>query len=93
MRRGLPAASYRPVGNRFAREPAEDFQPVEIEPPAAIMLRDICKPPIHSLPASEQSQIAQARVAVLADDDVVVKGEAERGGGLFDVLRDGDIGL
>ena len=32
-------------------------------------------------------------MAVAGDDDVVVQHDAERGGGLFDVLGHGDIGF
>ena len=42
---------------------------------------------------SDQPQIAQAGVAVAANDDVVVQHDAERGGGFLDVLGDGDVGL
>ena len=40
-----------------------------------------------------QFEIAHAGVAVAADDQVVVQHQADRGGGLLDVLGQGDIGL
>ena len=49
--------------------------------------------PIRAAPVSEQSQIAQAGVAVFADDDMVVERQAQWRGGLFDVLGDGDVGF
>ncbi len=41
----------------------------------------------------DQLHPLQARVSVLADDDVVVDGNAERGGDLDDRLRHVDVGL
>src|SRR3954468_2119122 len=43
--------------------------------------------------ASDQLQPLQTRMPVLADDDVVVHGDAERGGDLDDRLGHVDIGL
>jgi len=41
----------------------------------------------------DQLEVAQAGVAVAADDQVVVQSESERGGGSLDVLCYGDVGL
>src|SRR5690606_10185345 len=41
---------------------------------------------------SDEAQALQAGMAVLADDDVIVDGDAERHGGLDDGLRHVDIG-
>ena len=38
-------------------------------------------------------KLAQAGMAVAADDDVVVQYHAERGGGFLDILGHGDVGL
>jgi len=38
-------------------------------------------------------KLAQAGVAVAADNDMVVQYHAERGGGLLDILGHGDVGL
>jgi len=39
------------------------------------------------------SQLAQAGVAVAADNHMVVQYDAERGGSLLDILGHGDVGL
>ena len=41
----------------------------------------------------DQLEVAQAGVAVAADDQVIVQSEAERGGGLLDFLGHLDVGL
>jgi hypothetical protein len=46
-----------------------------------------------SRPASDQPQIAKAGVAVAGDDDVVVQGDPQRGGGFLDILGHRDVGL
>src|SRR3954471_13266543 len=51
--------------------------------------RDAC----GRMTASDQLQPLQTRMPVLADDDVIVHGNAERGGDLDDRLGDVDIGL
>ena len=38
-------------------------------------------------------KLAQAGMAVAADDDLVVQYHAERGGGFLDILGHGDVGL
>jgi hypothetical protein len=40
----------------------------------------------------DQLEVAQAGVAVAADDEMVVQDDPERGGGLLDVLGHGDVG-
>jgi hypothetical protein len=40
----------------------------------------------------DQLEVAQAGVAVAADDEMVVQHDPERGGGLLDVLGHGDVG-
>ena len=43
-------------------------------------------------PRSDQQQALHARIAVLADDDVVVDGDAERLGGVDDLFGHFDVG-
>jgi hypothetical protein len=40
----------------------------------------------------DQLEVAEAGVAVAADDQMVVQYDPERGGGLLDVLGHGDVG-
>src|SRR5690242_2101978 len=44
-------------------------------------------------PHSNEPEVAQAAVAAVADNQVVVHGHAERGGGLDNVLGYRDVGL
>jgi hypothetical protein len=41
----------------------------------------------------DQPEVAEADVAVVGNDEMVVQGNAERGGGFFDVLGYGYVGF